>query len=242
MRVISKTDIGLLREENQDYVIVKTMPDETVIAVVCDGMGGMNGGGVASELACNEIFNRIVTSYRSNAEINSLRNLMLTSITAANILVYERASINTENIGMGTTCVVAIVKEKIALVMNVGDSRAYLIDEDETVQVTTDHTMIRMLLDEKKITEEEALTHPHRNVITRAIGIDEKVDVDYYEIDLDKGAKMMLCSDGLSNYCTIEYIHEIMRNNTLQEACDIFVEHAKNAGGKDNITVAVIGN
>ncbi len=241
MQVVSKTDIGLVRQENQDYVIVKEMGDDTVIAVLCDGMGGMNSGGEASQLACNEIFNRIVTGYRSDADVNSIKNLMLTAVNAANALVYERSMNDIQYEGMGTTAVVAIVKEENAFVMNVGDSRAYLIDDEGIVQVTSDHTVVKMLIDEGKITEEEAHTHPHRNIITRAVGIEKKLEIDYYEIEYDLGAKMLLCSDGLSQYCTNEYIEEIVKNNSIGDAADKFVEYAKNEGGKDNITVVVIG-
>ncbi len=242
MQVFAKTEIGHIRKENQDAVIVKKMNDGAVVAVICDGMGGMSSGGEASELACNEIFNRIATGYRSEANFNSLRNLMLSALNAANAIVYQRSCDSTDTEGMGTTCVASIVKNDVALFVNIGDSRAYLIEGEEVTQITKDHTIVEMLKDQGKITDDEVYMHPHRNIITRAIGIESNLEIDYYEVDLEENAKILLCTDGLSQYCSNECIYSMIKDNTLEEAVKKCIDFALSEGGKDNITVALIGN
>lgn len=242
MQVISKTDIGLVREENQDTVIAKKIDEDTVVTVLCDGMGGMNAGGEASSIAANEIFNRIVNSYRKDADENSIRNLMLSSINAANIIVYDK-SLNEDNKeGMGTTCVCGIIKNDIAYIANVGDSRAYKIYNQKIEQITTDHTIVKVLMDQGEINEDQAKTHPQKNMITRAVGIDEKLEIDYYEVELERETKILFCSDGLSEYCDEDTMLEIINKNILEKAATLLINYAKEKGGKDNITVALASN
>lgn len=242
MQVIAKTDIGLVRKENEDTVIVNKVDEDTVVAVLCDGMGGMNAGGEASYVAANEIFNRIVTSYRHDADENSIRNLILSSINAANIIVYDKSINEDDKEGMGTTCVCGIIKSKIAYIANVGDSRAYKIVSEGIEQITTDHTIVKMLIDQGKINEDEAKTHPQKNIITRAVGINDKLEIDYYEIDLMPKTKILFCSDGLSEYCDENTILKVVSENQLDQATSLLIDYAKDKGGKDNITVALASN
>lgn len=242
MQVIAKTDIGLVRKENQDMVIVEKLNEDTVVAVLCDGMGGMNAGGEASKIAANEIFNRIVASYRQDADENSIRNLIISSINAANIIVYDKSIQEDDKEGMGTTCVCGIIKNEIAYIANVGDSRAYKIVREGIEQITTDHTIVKMLIDQGKIDEDEAKIHPQKNIITRAVGIDDKLEIDYYEIDLLSKTKILFCSDGLSEYCDKDTIKKIVNENELQQAISLLIDYAKDKGGKDNITVALASN
>jgi len=208
-------------------------------------MGGENAGGEASEVAINIIFDRIISGFRNQAENNSIRNLIMTSINAANSVVFEKSISEDNKFGMGTTCVCGIIKNNIAYIANVGDSRAYLISDNKITQITNDHTYVKLLFDQGKISEDEISSHPQRNVITRAIGIEEQIEIDYFEIDLNPQSKLLICSDGLSTYCTDELILEVVDNNSIESieiATEKLIDCANNQGGKDNITVALLAN
>lgn len=242
MHVIATTDVGLLRTENQDRFKIKRFVDDTVLMIVCDGMGGEKAGGEASEVAVNAIFDRIVLNYRMEAENNSIRNLIISSINAANSLVYEKSMSDESKFGMGTTCVCGIIRNDIAYIASVGDSRAYVINEREIKQITNDHTYVKILLDQGKINEDELKNHPQRNVITRAVGIEERIEPDYFEIELKENSVILMCSDGLSGYCSDEFLAETISGNSLEAALSTLVDYAKEQGGKDNITVALTAN
>lgn len=242
MHVTAKTDIGLVRTENEDTVLVRNLDGDSVIAILCDGMGGMNAGGEASKIASEEIDRRIASSYRSNADENSIRNMIISAINAANIIIYEKSLHEENKEGMGTTCVCGIVKKNIAYIANVGDSRAYVITKDEIRQITTDHTIVKMLMDQGKINADEAKTHPQKNVITRAVGIDERLEIDYYEVEIKPDTKILFCSDGLSGYCDEGEIFRTVNENSPEDTTSLLIELAKKNGGKDNITVAIASN
>jgi len=218
------------------------LDDETVLAIVCDGMGGENAGGEASEIAVKTIYDRILQGYRPEADANSVRNLILSSINAGNSIVFEKSISDESKVGMGTTCVCGIIKKDIAYIASVGDSRAYLIHNKQISQITTDHTYVKLLLDQGKINEEEIKNHPQRSVITRAIGIEERIEVDYFEIDLSPNSVILICSDGLSNYASNDFLCEIVSNNEIEQALTMLVDYANEQGGKDNITVALTAN
>ena len=141
---------------------------------------------------------------------------------------------------MGTTCVAAIVYNERAYIINVGDSRAYHIFEDNIQQITKDHTQIRRLIERGQITEEEGKTHPQRNCITRAVGASRDITPDYFEIDMESGDILLLCSDGLHSYGDDGEIAGIIINNPLHKSCDLLIDYTLNNGGRDNVTVAVI--
>ena len=187
MNVYSKTDIGLQREENQDTVWAEMISENACAMVLCDGMGGERSGGLASQIAVDIISKRIKESFSEMMNRNSVRNLLITAVVAANSIVYETAQRDFDRSVMGTTCVAAIVFGGCAYIVNVGDSRAYHLftsDDDECIrQVTRDHSHIRDLIERGEITEEQAKTHPNRNKITRAIGADSNVTPDYFELD-----------------------------------------------------------
>ena len=242
MHAISKTDQGLFRAENQDRVRFKHLDDGAVVIIVCDGMGGENAGSEASEVAVNAVFDRIILNYREDADNNSVRNLILSSVTAANSIVYEKSLSDEKKVGMGTTCVCGVIKKDIAFIANVGDSRAYLINDRNIQQISTDHTYVQMLFEKGEIDKEEIKTHSQKNVITRAVGIEDKIDIDYFEIDISPQTVILMCTDGLSNYCSEEMICEIISNNDLENASAKLIKYAIDQGGKDNITVAMAAN
>jgi len=240
MRVYSKTDIGIKRSENQDRVRTETLIENAAAVVLCDGMGGEKAGSRASQLAVDIIADRIKRGFRNDVTRNSIRNLLITSVIAANSVVYDEAVSDDNKRGMGTTCVAAIVHSERAYIVNVGDSRAYHIFEDGIQQITKDHTYIRTLIDEGKITEEESRVHPDRNAITRAIGAEQNIVPDYFELDLYKESILLLCSDGLHAYGDDAKIAEIIVNNPKNRVCDLLVAYAIENGGRDNITAALI--
>jgi len=240
MRVYSKTDIGTKRTENQDRVKTETLLNGAVAVILCDGMGGEKAGSRASQLTVDIMSERITRGFRDDVDRNSIRNLLITSVIAANSMVFEEATSDENKHGMGTTCVAAIVHNERAYIINVGDSRAYHIFDDGIQQITKDHTYIRTLIEEGKITEEESKTHPDRNAITRAIGAEHGILPDYFELDLYKESIILLCSDGLHAYGSDAEIAEIIVNNPKSKVCDLLITYAIENGGRDNITAALI--
>lgn len=242
MFVVAKSDVGMTRKENQDRFCVKIIDDETVAAVVCDGMGGAQSGGVASEIAANTVFDRLTLNYRSGADDNSIRNTLITSLTAANTLVYEKAKEDEDKKGMGTTCVGALINKDKAYIASVGDSRAYLLDESGIEQITNDHTIVEILYEQGKIEKDDKNKHEMSHIITKAIGTEPDIDPDYFEVELKKNSIILICSDGLTNYCSDELIYSYVYNKELERSLNDLINYAKDKGGKDNITVAIIMN
>lgn len=243
MNIFSKTDIGLVRTENQDNVWSKMISPTACAAILCDGMGGESEGGLASSIAVDVISKRIEESFSEMMNRNSVRNLLITASIAANSIVYE-TSRKHENSVMGTTCVAAIVFGGTAYIVNIGDSRAYHLfssEEDECIrQITKDHSHVRELVDRGEITEEQAKNHPKRNKITKAIGADANVTPDYFELDMKQGEMLLLCSDGLTSYGDDLDILDICFDNAPENCCDKLIEYANNNGGHDNVSVALI--
>ena len=242
MFIASDTDIGKKRSENQDRVHTEFLADNAAVAVVCDGMGGASSGGVASQLAIDAVVKRIKENFRKDMKPNSIRNLMLTSVHYANTIVYGKSKEDIDKNGMGTTCVAALVVDKTVYRVSVGDSRGYLLTKDGIAQITTDHTYVEMLYRSGQITKEEAKNHHMRNVITKAVGVESDVEVDYFELEENDNFAVLLCSDGLTNYCTDNMIYETVFGNNLDEAIKQLIAFANECGGKDNITAAVIAN
>ncbi|MGN0601426.1 MAG: Stp1/IreP family PP2C-type Ser/Thr phosphatase [Oscillospiraceae bacterium] len=242
MYLAYKTDIGKSRDENQDSVRAGFISDNIAVAVVCDGMGGAKSGEVASKVAVENIYKRITNNYRPDLKPNSIRNLMLTAVHAANTIVHEKSKEDIDKNGMGTTCVAALADGKHCYVVSVGDSRLYLLQENKIEQITTDHTYVQMLYDEGLISKEEQKNHKMRNVITRALGVEPDVEVDYFEFEVQDNYTLLLCTDGLSNYCDEELMYNIVFGRNLEKAVCELVDSANEQGGKDNITVALIAN
>lgn len=239
MKYVSATDIGLVRDENQDIVQVDEFYGN-ILAVVCDGMGGERSGQEASRIAINEIFNRFSSGVYADMDTIAVRQLLTASISAANSVVYTTARINYRSFGMGTTCVAAYIDDKYIYIANVGDSRAYFADEKGLNRITSDHTLVNMLLMQGKIEPEEVHTHPKRNMLTRAVGVERIVKPDFFRMKREENFKLLLCSDGLSGYCDDEEIFKVMSSVPLEETPDALINLALEKGGRDNITLAVI--
>lgn len=237
MNVYSETNIGLSRSENQDRVRTALIDGGACFAVICDGMGGQNAGSEASERTVNIVFDRITKVFRSDYESRSIRNLLISSITTANSVVYDTAISSAEMNGMGTTCVAALVLGNTLYAVNVGDSRLYLINH-ELRQVSKDHTVVMRMYENGEITREQLKSHPQRNYITKAVGVSEHIVPDYFEFDLTENSALLLCTDGLSNYCDEADIFRISKELEPDEVPAALIQKALENGGNDNITVA----
>ncbi len=240
MRIVSKTDVGKMRRSNQDAYATGEFSNGVVWAIVCDGMGGANGGNVASATAVKIISEHISSSYREGMSSNSVRMMLESAITAANLEVYDMSQRSDDFAGMGTTVVAAVIINGVAHISHVGDSRAYLFSTERIEQITKDHSYVQHLIEDGKLTQEEAKTYPHRNIITRALGVEERLLVDYDEIVLDDGDAILICTDGLSSTVESEDMLEVFRKYNFYEYPDCLVKLANSNGGPDNITVVIL--
>lgn len=241
MFACAKSDIGMKRKENQDNFRLGSLTGDAVYTVVCDGMGGASSGSVASSVAAEEIAKRITQGFREDASSLTMKNLLVTAVSAANTIVYNKSITEPEKQGMGTTCVVAVVADDTAYIVSVGDSRAYLVS-DEITQITSDHTYVEMLYRQGKINKDEINTHDMRHYITKAVGVEKEVEVDFFEVPLEKGQSLLLCTDGLTNFCDNEMILKTVNSMPPQQAVEQLIDCANSKGGKDNITVSIISN
>lgn len=239
MNALGKTDVGLRRHENQDTFAVETI-GKSVAAVVCDGMGGAEGGQIASTLAVETFLKELRALLREDMSVEQLRELASFCVAQANTAVYERA-LEDDCRGMGTTLVSAVAGEKGTVVCNVGDSRAYLIRGGEITRITHDHSVVQTLVESGNITAEEARTHPNRNLITRALGPEEHIECDVYDVTLGADERLLLCSDGLVVTATDEEMYEAVgRGDTPEESLEHLLELSKQRGAPDNVTAVLL--
>ena len=240
MNVYSRSDIGMVRKSNQDDVNFKLLSDNMAWAVVCDGMGGANGGDIASKEAVSCITEVLSEQLNENITQESIEKIFESSVKKANSSIYEMSQSKKELSGMGTTVVLALIYNDFLHIAHVGDSRAYIVNKDGIKQVTLDHSVVQELINNGEITHEEAEVHPRKNIITRALGISSNVDVDYSNIKINKEERVLLCTDGLTNYINPETICDVVNKSDLVCVADELVDMANNQGGSDNITVALI--
>ena len=240
MKVCGKTDVGLRRHENQDTFAVEH-GEKLLIAVVCDGMGGAEGGQIASSLAVETFMKEIRALLRADMTAGQLRELASFCVAKANTAVYQRALPDPAYQGMGTTLVSAVAGERDAVICNIGDSRAYLIHNGEMTRITHDHSVVQTLVENGDITAEEARTHPNRNLITRALGPDETTLCDAFDVSFAHGDKILLCTDGLVVTATDEEICRIVcADKRAEEKLDDLIALAKAQGAPDNVTAVLI--
>lgn len=249
MNVWGMTDIGLTRKENQDAYAVQ-FSEETgfTVCVVCDGMGGPGGGKLASELAVDHFLSSCQANLQRDMPADRIQEVAEFAVSAANTAVYERSCLKTEGTnlrGMGTTLVSAIIRDGQALISNVGDSRAYLIRREGPNQgisrITRDHSLVERLVERGDITEEEARSHPNRNLITRALGPDPEILSDSYRVQLEAGDYLLLCTDGLiETVSDAEMEAEILRGGEENTCLDRLLEIARGQGAPDNLTAVLL--
>ena len=240
MNIFAKTDVGQVRASNQDSYAAGEFQNGVAWVVVCDGMGGNAGGNVASSTAVKSISERTTSGYRDSLTSSSIKNLLVTAITNANFEIFDMAADNPDLLGMGTTVVAAIVTKNAAYIAHAGDSRAYLISPDEIRQLTKDHSLVQDMVEKGEITPEEAQNHPQKNLITRALGVGETLNVDFTVEDISQEDNLLICTDGLSNFVEPTDIYRTVVDNSNDNLADILVDMANSNGGGDNITVVVV--
>ena len=238
MKVFGQTDIGTVRESNQDAFAVGEFENGDCWAVVCDGMGGVSGGQVASKICVDRVSEAIKRGYRNNMTVKTAQNLLNSAICAANSAVFDEAQKNKEYSGMGTTVVAVMVIKDIAVVAHVGDSRAYIFNDNIT-PITKDHSLVQHLLDTGKITEEEAKNHPDRNIITRAVGVLSFVDVDFEYVDVKENDNILICTDGLNGVVEDDEILDVIKKSG-ENSAEKLIKAAIESGSRDNITAVLL--
>ncbi|MGO5094437.1 Stp1/IreP family PP2C-type Ser/Thr phosphatase [Agathobaculum sp. LCP25S3_E8] len=235
------TDRGRVRPTNQDIYQIEAREDnQTVLLVVCDGMGGANAGNVASRFAAQSFMEAARSALNEALDAQKRQTLLSYALVQANDTVFSLAGRQPEFRGMGTTLVAALVQGEEATILNVGDSRAYLFDGTRLHQLTEDHSYVEEMRRQGRITEADARTHPQKNLITRAVGVEPDVDGDLFEARLAPGEVLLLCSDGLTGMVEDEKIAQTLKDaKTLALAGDALLTLALEGGGRDNITVAL---
>lgn len=239
MRCFMKTDVGRVREINEDCCEVKYFDDGSCLLVLCDGMGGKNGGEIASSKVMQTLIFEFSRRYDKAMSDTAIKAALVSSARTANIAVYDIACADDNLRGMGTTLVAAFIRGADAHIIHAGDSRAYIYSDNALNQITTDHSIVQHLIELGQISKEEANTHPRKNVITRALGVDESIDVEYTFLDIPDKSILLLCTDGVSNMITDKELEQIIQNNTFDDLVDIIIETALNNGGVDNATIIV---
>lgn len=241
MQAWGLTDPGMIRAQNQDdYAIVKLGRDQ-LLAIVCDGMGGARSGNIASKMAVDVFSDEIRRTIRSNMKQDRIDKMLTDALELANKAVFEQSQLSDEYKGMGTTLVAALFQKDTVSVINVGDSRAYLFNNGGVSRITTDHSLVELMVQRGELTREAAKSHPGKNLITRAVGTESSVECDIFHHRLIKGDSVLLCSDGLSNLLSdqeilFEVVHGVHRN----DCCQRLMKIANYRGSPDNVTIALI--
>ena len=237
MKACALTDTGRVRTANQDYVYASVEPVGSLpnLFVVADGMGGHQAGDYASRYIVENL-----VSYLQYTENSQIVPLLREAILKVNTMLYHEAKEKPEFSGMGTTLVLAVVVGENMHIVNIGDSRIYMAEKKAVKQLTRDHTLVQNLLDRGQISQQEALNHPKKHYITRAIGVGDTLDIDYQMYELKKESIVLLCTDGLSNYLEIEKLPELLKNCIRKESLADLIDFANDQGGSDNITAVML--
>lgn len=235
------TDVGNVRSQNQDAFRIVELGKDALLAVVCDGMGGAKSGNVASRLASEVFSEEIKRSFSADLTPDEAEQMLRAAAKLANISVFEQSQLSEDYAGMGTTLVAALTYPRASLVLNIGDSRAYLINADGVRCITRDHSVVEMMVQRGELTPEQAKTHPSKNLITRAVGTEETVFSDVFRVETEPEDCILLCSDGLSNQMADqEILFEVVHGARRDDCCRRLLEIAKNRGAPDNVTSVLI--
>ena len=239
MKLAGKTDVGRVRQENQDDYRAGELPGGAVWALVCDGMGGAKGGREASQGACNVIENFFQEQY-AQCGAGQEEPFLKKALLYANRFVFQKAAHEEALAGMGTTAVCALVRSGNVYLCHAGDSRAYLIRDGKLTQLTHDHSYVQELVDCGTITEEEAEHHPQKNISTKALGVDYRLEPEFIAAKLKREDRLLLCTDGLTNMVPVEEMEELLAQGTFYDLPDRLIEAANAHGGSDNITALLL--
>jgi PPM family protein phosphatase len=242
IKAVMYTDVGQLRDHNEDYVICKEPANESEFAqngwlyIVADGVGGADAGEVASQFASHQTVN----NYLSNHSQENWGQRLVDAMQAANTDLRRMVAERNDNSRMATTMVSVVIDEHKAYFANVGDSRGYLWRNGSFEQVTKDQSLVAKLVEEGAITEEEAEHHPRRNVILYSLGSERSPKIDLFERFLEPNDKILLCSDGLTRHVTDAELAESLKSDNIEETAQMLIDLANNRGGQDNITVSIL--
>ena len=235
------TDPGCVRKQNQDTYMIEQLDRNTLLCVVCDGMGGAKSGNIASLLAADVFTQEVERSWNPSMTQDRIDQMLTSAVKLANFTVYDQAQQFEEFDGMGTTLVAVLIHGRNVTTVNVGDSRAYIMDADGITQQTKDHSLVQLMVDRGDLSAEQAKSFPGKNFITRAIGTEPLVECDVYHFEVKKGEYLLLCSDGLSNTMDEqEMLFEIVHGVKKQNCCQRLLDIAKNRGAPDNVTSVFI--
>ena len=235
------TDPGCVRVQNQDTYQIEELGRDAVLCIVCDGMGGAKSGNVASSLAVEVFVDEIRRTWVNEMSQAEIDQMLQAAVKLANFTVLDQGRQFEEFSGMGTTLVAVLVKGKEATIVNVGDSRAYRINEGGIQKVTVDHSLVEMMVLRGELTPEEARNYPGKNYITRAIGTETVSESDLFHVDMEHGDYLLLCSDGLSNIVDDqEMLFEVVHGEEKAKCCEQLLEIAKMRGAPDNVTCVLV--
>lgn len=237
MQAWGVTDSGCVRSQNQDAYEIRRYDPECLLCVVCDGMGGAKSGNIASALALDIFVQSIEGKRYKGMTPAEMEQMLRQAVCQANFTVYDQAQQFADFSGMGTTLVAVYVDGDQAMVVNVGDSRCYFLNHDGVRRVTTDHSLVQLMVQRGELTHEQARNYPGKNLITRAIGTEASVECDVFPMRVEKGDCFLLCSDGLSNLVDEqEILFEVIHGVNKQHCCQRLLGIAKERGAPDNVT------
>ena len=235
------TDVGCIRAQNQDAFLIEKLDKHTLLCVVCDGMGGAKSGNIASTLAADVFVQQVKQTWNGEFHQGNVDRMLKNAVKLANFTVFDQAQQFEEFAGMGTTLVAVLIHGKWATFVNVGDSRAYMIDQVGIHQVTVDHSVVQLMVSRGEITPEQAKTYPGKSLITRAIGTESMVPCDIFHKKVMPGNFVLLCSDGLSNLMDDqEILFEVAHGQEKDRCCQRLLDIAKKRGAPDNVTSILV--
>lgn len=241
MQFWALTDPGCVRPQNQDAYQMEQLDRNTLLCVVCDGMGGAKSGNVASNLAVDVFMEEVRRVWTSGMDQAAIDQMLEGAVKLANFTVFDQAQQFAEFSGMGTTLVAMLVQNKEVTIVNVGDSRAYGVNRNGIRRLTVDHSVVQLMIERGELTPEQARDYPGKNYITRAIGTEPVVLSDIYHLDVERGDCLLLCTDGLSNMVDDqEILFEVVHGVNKQYCCQHLLEIAKNRGAPDNVTSVLV--
>ena len=240
MNIWGITDVGAVRHQNQDSYHIELLAEDMALGIVCDGMGGAKAGNVASQLAV-ETFLETAKAQPPEQWRNEPEALLHFAAEQANGAVHFRANVDADCRGMGTTMVAALVVGDRAYILNIGDSRCYLVQPDGIRRLTRDHSVVEDLVARGQITPEQARQHPQKNLITRALGAESRLRADLFRQPMEHGDALLLCSDGLSNMVSDqELLYEVLHGGPAEDCCRRLLDIALSRGAPDNVTAVLL--
>ena len=239
MRSFYLTDAGKVRDHNEDSVIISKNTDGEYLMAIADGMGGHSAGEVASSIAISYLGKHFNDTFLNMSKVDAV-NWIRDCVNEINTLIFQYEKTHPESKGMGTTLVMAILTKDYLLFGNIGDSSGFVMKDDKLHKVTYDHTLVNLLVSAGELTKEDAMNHHRKNVLMRALGANNPIDVDIFDVDIKSDA-ILLCSDGLTNMLTFDQIQKVLNSDiTMEEKIVKLIKKSNLRGGTDNVSIAYL--